>query len=156
MVRTQLLRGPQRLPENQTDDARWGWGHSHPDSKVHVAHLGPTWVLSAPGRPHVGPMNLAIMANWGWAPTIPAGIRGSCADVMFLLCVDLTRFAAVQLRAGHVRQPLALEDECAAGYHDRTPHSSQSRRPGIVCCCYVCSNTNTCALHGLCSGHRNI
>ena len=31
-----------------------------PDSKVHMAHMGPTWVLSAPGRPHVGPMNLAI------------------------------------------------------------------------------------------------
>ena len=31
-----------------------------PDSKVHVAHIGPTWVLSTPGRPHVGPMNLAI------------------------------------------------------------------------------------------------
>ena len=31
-----------------------------PDSKVHVAHMGPTWVLSAPGGPHAGPMNLAI------------------------------------------------------------------------------------------------
>ena len=31
-----------------------------PDSKVQVAHMGPTWVLSAPGGPHVGPMNLAI------------------------------------------------------------------------------------------------
>ena len=31
-----------------------------PDSKVHGANMGPTWVLSAPGGPHVGPMNLAI------------------------------------------------------------------------------------------------
>ena len=31
-----------------------------PDSKVHGANTGPTWVLSAPDRPHVGPMNLAI------------------------------------------------------------------------------------------------
>ena len=31
-----------------------------PDSKVHVANIGPTWVLSAPGGPHVCPMNLAI------------------------------------------------------------------------------------------------
>ena len=30
------------------------------DSKVHVAHMGPTWVLSALGGPHVGPTNLAI------------------------------------------------------------------------------------------------
>ena len=31
-----------------------------PDSKVHVASMGPTWVLSAPDGPHVGPMTLAI------------------------------------------------------------------------------------------------
>ena len=29
-------------------------------SKVHGANMGPTWVLSAPDGPHVGPMNLAI------------------------------------------------------------------------------------------------
>ena len=33
-----------------------------PDSKVHMAHMGPTWVLSAPCGPHVGHVNLAI---WG-------------------------------------------------------------------------------------------
>ena len=33
-----------------------------PDNKVHGANMGPTWVLSAPDGPHVGPMNLAI---WG-------------------------------------------------------------------------------------------
>ena len=31
-----------------------------PDSKVHDANMGPTWDLSAPDGPHVGPMNLAI------------------------------------------------------------------------------------------------
>ena len=31
-----------------------------PDSKVHEANMGPTWVLSAPDGLHVGPMNLAI------------------------------------------------------------------------------------------------
>ena len=30
-----------------------------PDSKVHGANMGPTWVLSAPDGPHVGPMNPA-------------------------------------------------------------------------------------------------
>ena len=30
------------------------------DNKVHGANMGPTWVLSAPDGPHVGPMNLAI------------------------------------------------------------------------------------------------
>ena len=31
-----------------------------PDNKVHGANMGPTWFLSAPRGPHVGPMNLAI------------------------------------------------------------------------------------------------
>ena len=31
-----------------------------PDSKVHGANMGPTWVLSAPDGPHVGSMKLAI------------------------------------------------------------------------------------------------
>ena len=34
--------------------------NNNPDSKIHGANMGPTWVLSAPGGPHVGPMNLAI------------------------------------------------------------------------------------------------
>ena len=33
---------------------------SYPDSKVHGANMGPTWVLSAPDGPHDGFMNLAI------------------------------------------------------------------------------------------------
>ena len=32
----------------------------YPDSKVHWANMGPTWVWQDPGGPHVGPMNLAI------------------------------------------------------------------------------------------------
>ena len=31
-----------------------------PDSKDHGANMGPTWILSAPGGTHIGPMNLAI------------------------------------------------------------------------------------------------
>ena len=34
--------------------------HCIPDNKVHEANMGPTWVLSAPDGPHVGPINLAI------------------------------------------------------------------------------------------------
>ena len=57
-------------------DKRWiehnwsGWGsyatmyrayiHYDPDSKIHGANMGPTWVLSAPDGLHVGPMKLAI------------------------------------------------------------------------------------------------
>ena len=35
-------------------------GRVGPDSKIHGAKMGPTWVLSTPDGPHVGPMNLAI------------------------------------------------------------------------------------------------
>ena len=35
-------------------------GNGNPDSKDHGANMGPTWVLSVPGGPHVSPMNLAI------------------------------------------------------------------------------------------------
>ena len=38
------------------------WQYRTPDSKVHGANTQPTWVLSFPGGPHVGPMNLAIWA----------------------------------------------------------------------------------------------
>ena len=31
-----------------------------PESMVHGANMGPTWVLSVPDGPHVGPMNVAI------------------------------------------------------------------------------------------------
>ena len=31
-----------------------------PDSKAHGANMGPTWGRQVPGRPHVGPINLAI------------------------------------------------------------------------------------------------
>ena len=38
------------------------------NSNIHGANMGPTWVLSAPDGPHVGPMNLSI---WGWMPYDP-------------------------------------------------------------------------------------
>ena len=37
--------------------------HTSPDSKVHGANMGPTWVLLAPDGPHVGPKNLVIRAD---------------------------------------------------------------------------------------------
>ena len=43
-----------------TDDFKTTKKGTIPDSKVHGANMGPTWVLSAPDGPHVGSMNLAI------------------------------------------------------------------------------------------------
>ena len=36
------------------------WINDTPDSKDHGANMGPTWVLSDPDGPHVGPMNLVV------------------------------------------------------------------------------------------------
>ena len=38
----------------------------YPVKKVHGANMGPTWVLSAPDGPHVGPMDLAIRLQSWW------------------------------------------------------------------------------------------
>ena len=46
----------------------WKLVPNNPDNKVHGANMGPTWVLSAPDGPHVGPVNLASM-----------GINGTCS-----------------------------------------------------------------------------
>ena len=40
---------------------------NYPESKVHGTNMGPTWVLSAPDGPHVGPMNLAIRIVISWS-----------------------------------------------------------------------------------------
>ena len=44
---------------------------SYPDSEVHGAKMGPTWVLLAPDGPHIGPVNLAI---WVVMPHDVAGV----------------------------------------------------------------------------------
>ena len=52
-----------------------------PDSKVHGANMGPTWALSVPGGPHVGPMNLAIRV---YLNVLSANLRPHC-----LLYIDV-------------------------------------------------------------------
>ena len=51
----------------------WWCTGSFTDSKIHGANMGPIGDLSAPGGPHVGPINLAIrmgspghQAQWHW------------------------------------------------------------------------------------------
>ena len=52
------------------DDLRICRGCYFPDNKVYGANIVPTWVLSAPGGSHVGPMNLAIMVLWNTLGTV--------------------------------------------------------------------------------------
>ena len=62
------------------------------DSKVHGANTGPTWVLSAPDGPHVGPMNLAIRCiywhlqfrSFNILPEAPAA-RAACSAISEML-----------------------------------------------------------------------
>ena len=54
------VTGPQWVYLNVITCPHTIFDDGYPDNKVHVAHMGPTWVLSAPGRPNVGPMNFAI------------------------------------------------------------------------------------------------
>ena len=44
------------IPDNNSSDK----SQQDPDSKVDGDNMRPTYVLSAPSGPHVGPMNLAI------------------------------------------------------------------------------------------------
>ena len=56
-----------------------------PDSKVHGANMGPTWVLSAPDGPHVGPMNLAIrVGTYDWNQTIY--LKSTCIEAKVKKC----------------------------------------------------------------------
>ena len=48
---------------NLLDARRIYMDKNNPDSKIHEANMDPTWVLSAPDGPHVGPMNLAICVS---------------------------------------------------------------------------------------------
>ena len=59
---TRMLRRRMSGAIKEVREFLFIWTHyvTSPDSKVHGANMGPTWVLSAPDGPHVGPMNLAI------------------------------------------------------------------------------------------------
>ena len=52
-----MAQPPQTCSHGKYDNNGKGW---YLKSKVHGANMGPTWVLSAPDGPQVGPMNLAI------------------------------------------------------------------------------------------------
>ena len=69
----------------------------HPDSKVHKSDMGPTWVLSAPGGPHVGPVNLAIRVvnKFVWVtiehitPVVIRGVPNEYLHSSYITCIVL-------------------------------------------------------------------
>ena len=60
--------------------------NSFPESKIHGANMGPTWVLSAPDGPHVGPMNFAIWVMINAIKNLYA--MWNTAFYNFIFCID--------------------------------------------------------------------
>ena len=54
-----------------------------PDSKVHGANMGPTWVLLTPDGPHVGPVNLVIQG---------CSSRAVCSIFAVYIILSLSRY----------------------------------------------------------------
>ena len=72
------------------------WLKRYPDSKVHGANMGPTWVLSAPDEPHVGPMNFVIWVH------ITENWELSCFDANFVITGSTGNFHNKWLKIGSV------------------------------------------------------
>ena len=64
-----------------------------PDSNVHGANMGPTWVLSAPDGPHVGPMNLAWQGCSHVSPFLRSVVPGRMKSVYRTEGCHVVRFA---------------------------------------------------------------
>ena len=70
-----------------TQKVHWNYeyipqGLPYPDSKVHGANMGPTWVLVAPGGSHVGPMDLAIRVSLSvWVISRPWHSAGAMTPI---------------------------------------------------------------------------
>ena len=63
---------------------RYSYQDNIQDSNYYVAHLGPTWVLSAPGGSHIGPINLAIRDM-----SMELILYMRCLFVVFLVSEDI-------------------------------------------------------------------
>ena len=77
-----------------------------PDSKVHGANMGPTWVLSAPDEPHVDPMNLAI---WAVMQNRSLWYLSSLHLVAYLLGVEMAEVGQFLPGAGWIEQGKVFE-----------------------------------------------
>ena len=60
-----------------------------PGSKIHGANMGPTWVLSSPGGPHVGPMKLAIWVDVASVIVLAASLTAGHVEGRHSVYVDV-------------------------------------------------------------------
>ena len=124
----------------------------NPDSKVHGVNMGPTWVLSAPDWPHVGPMNIAIRERlWTqWQPgSVPTFINDYDRDI----CNVFTHWLII-LSTIHDKRLWILctnrTDTCIVNQNDFT---TQIYKPVIVLCAmssYVLERLNMIQLGYIC------
>ena len=74
----------QRCDPHQTSRT-----HTHPDSKVYGANMGPNWGRQDPGGPRVGRMYLAILEDNLLVPTFISSVCESLVTnvkMLFLIC----------------------------------------------------------------------
>ena len=65
----------------------WEYPLYNKDSKIHVAHMRPTWVFSAPDGPRVGPVNLVIREVCIRCTNIHIDM---CNAIQFIQCVTIS------------------------------------------------------------------
>ena len=100
-------------------------------TKIHGANMGHTWVLSAPGGPHVGLMNLAIWVTvplcsdmdmlfhiagllWGNPFVIIMNSRQNSLHANDPLCIDMEMFSALLALCVWVK---STSDQCHESPH---------------------------------------
>ena len=66
--------------------------------KVYGANIGPTWVLLAPGGPHVGLMNLAIWVLVFWVYTIATCFGSILSLIMYFDDYSYTKWHTLPLK----------------------------------------------------------
>ena len=96
------------------------------DSKVHGANMGPTWVLSSPGGPHVGPMNLAI-----WVPISLVSLR---ADSLAIALIPKRQPWRIWLNAIREHTALGITQTKA---NANKPHAHSNCPKTVHSCIYI-------------------
>ena len=101
----------------------WFLSYKYPDSKGQGANMGPTWVLSAPDGPHVGPMNLAIIVHIirlfrDQLTFLPLPAKGACglltiAGPTILIPCQLLKCMRLMWRSYTGKRGFALQINCS-------------------------------------------
>ena len=107
----------------------------YPISKVHGNNMGPTWGLSAPDGPHVGPMNLTIraaiihgmymMMNWRLFTTYRAQWTRATPGPLFTKRTDVLPQDVMKSRS----REIGCYNDRVTLIFDRHPDSAAAKGP---------------------------